>query len=135
MDFEGKVISVPEMAKIQTQRGDMQRQDVIFELPGDFARKLCVEFWNERATRAASLREGDVVVVNIRVESREYNGRWYTRATGMSIDYPRPAAPAFDPYSNAPAQGTPAQNAPAYATAPSNQIENEPAGANDDLPF
>lgn len=139
MEFEGKVVSLPEMAKIQTQRGDMQRQDVIFELPGEYSRKVCVEFWNERATRAASLREGDNVIVTFRVDSREYNGRWYTRVTGMSIDYPRQqGTPEFDPYS-APSQGggAPQQsgNFPNYATAPSKSVENESASAVDDLPF
>lgn len=136
MEFEAKVFSLPPMATINTQRGEMQRQDVIFEFPGDFARKICVEFWNERATRASALKEGESVVITFRVDSREYNGRWYTRATGLGIDYPRVASPAFDPYTN-PTQQVPKgeQSYPNYAAAPSATVESEPQGASDDLPF
>lgn len=135
MELEGKVVSVPEMVKIQTQRGDMQRQDIILELPGEFSRKVCIEFWNERATRAAALREGDNVIITFRVDSREYNGRWYTRVSGMNIDYPRPAAPAFDPYTNPVPNQQPNNQYPAYATANTPEVESEPSGASDDLPF
>ena len=54
------------------------KQEVIFDQPGEFNRKVCVGFWGDKAQEAGTLRPGEVVAVSANVESREYNGRWYT---------------------------------------------------------
>ena len=47
------------------------KQEVVFELPGEFNRKICVGFWGDKAHDAGTLREGDKVAVSINVESPE----------------------------------------------------------------
>lgn len=86
MDFEVTVSSLLPPVSGQSARGEWKKQEVIFELPGEFSRKLCVGFWNDRAAEAGALKPGDRVALSVNVESREYNGRWYTevRAWRMS---------------------------------------------------
>ena len=43
----------------------------------EFSRKICVTFFNKESD-VAKLREGAAYTVSVNVESREYNGRWYT---------------------------------------------------------
>ncbi len=135
MEIKGAVYKILEMMKGQGARGEWQRQEIVISLPGEFPRYVSVEFWNERATRAAALNEGDQIAIDYRVESREYQGRWYTRVTGLSINQAGASQPApmqnngqaYPVYANSPAA------APVAApSAPS--IENNAAGA-DDLPF
>jgi hypothetical protein len=78
MEFEGIVFrKLPEMSGTST-RGAWKKQDVVFELPNEFNRKICVTFFGAKADEATALNEGDSVTVSVNVESREYNGRWYT---------------------------------------------------------
>ena len=78
MEFEGTVYKVLPLVKGTSQRGEWMKQEVVFELPGEFNRKICVGFWGDKAHDAGALREGEKVAVSIKVESREYNGRWFT---------------------------------------------------------
>ena len=77
MEFEGVVYKIMPATTGTSARGDWQRQEVIFEIPSEFSRKVCVIFFN-RPSDVASLKEGKTYTVSINIESREYNGRWYT---------------------------------------------------------
>jgi Protein of unknown function (DUF3127). len=85
MEFEGVVYSVLPVVKGTSQRGEWIKQEVVFELPGEFNRKLCVGFWGDKAADAGNLKQGDRVSVAINVESREYNGRWFTEARAWKM--------------------------------------------------
>ena len=78
MEFEGTVYKIMPVTKGTSARGDWQRQDVVFEMnEGSFARKICVTFFN-KPEDVARLKEGAAYTVSVNIESREYNGRWYT---------------------------------------------------------
>ncbi|CDN31308.1 Single-stranded DNA-binding protein [Mucinivorans hirudinis] len=85
MDFEAVVHIVLPLVTGQGARGEWRKQEVVFELPGEFSRKVCVGFWNDKAPDAGSLRIGDRVAVTANVESRERNGRWYTEVRGWKM--------------------------------------------------
>ena len=86
MEFEGVVYKIMPATKGTSARGDWQRQEVIFELPQEFSRKICVIFFNKESD-VARLREGMTCTVSVNIESREFNGKWYTdvRAFNVSI--------------------------------------------------
>lgn len=98
MEFEGIVYRVLPVVKGTSPRGEWIKQEVVFELPGEFNRKICVGFWGDKATDAGALKEGEKISVAINLESREYNGRWFTeaRAWKMSRAAPQPPAAAAD---------------------------------------
>ncbi len=133
MEFEGIVIQVMPVVKGTSARGEWSKQDVIFEQSGEFGRKVCVGFWGDKAQDASKLVPGDKVKVSANVESREYNGRWYTDVRAWKMD--RAGAAAAAPASHAeydwsaPARG---------AVSASMPITEEPAASKeefDDLPF
>ena len=122
MEFEGVVHKVLPVVKGTSQRGEWIKQEVVFELPGEFNRKLCVGFWGDKAQDAANLREGEKIAVSINLESREYNGRWFTEArawkmsrveavppggSAMPTEMMPPFDPGEEPYSNDPADDLP----------------------------
>lgn len=97
MEFEGLVYKVLPVVKGQGARGEWTKQEVVFELPGEFNRKLCVGFWGDKALEAGGLTPGEMVEVSINLESREYNGRWYTEARAWKMARKEPqAAPATE---------------------------------------
>lgn len=149
MDFELTVNTVLPQVTGTSARGEWKKQEVVFDLPGEFNRKLCVGFWNDRAPEAAALRPGDRVALSVNVESREYNGRWYTevRAWRMTRLDQTAQADGYPPYDAAPMGqpapapvygGQPAASAaPSYgapSAAPAAAVPNS-ADEVDDLPF
>lgn len=85
MDFEAVVHLVLPLVTGQGARGEWKKQEVVFELPGEFSRKVCVGFWNDKASDAGALRIGDRVAVSVNIESRERNGRWFTEVRGWKM--------------------------------------------------
>lgn len=101
MEFEATVIAVLPVVKGTSARGEWIKQEVVFEQAGEFGRKVCVGFWGDKAQDAGTLKPGEKVSVAANVESREYNGRWYTevRAWRMNRVSAQPAAaPAADAF-------------------------------------
>ena len=86
MEFEGSVVQLLPQVKGVSTRGEWVKQEVIFEQAGEFGRKVCVSFWGDKAQDVAALKPGDKVKVSANVESREYNGRWYTEVRAWKIE-------------------------------------------------
>ena len=103
MEFEGVVYKILPATQGTSARGDWQRQGVIFELPQEFSRKVCVIFFNKESD-VARLREGMTCTVSVNIESREFNGKWYTDVRAWKIQREGAAepqaAPAVDPFMN-----------------------------------
>ena len=98
MEFEGTVYKILPVTKGTSARGEWQRQDVVFEMnEGSFTRKICVTFFN-KPEDVARLKEGSTYNVSVNIESREYNGRWYTdiRAWGVQPKQQQPPVPMTD---------------------------------------
>ena len=70
MEFEGVVYKILPLTQGTSARGEWQRQDVVFELPSEFSRKICVTFFN-KPSDVAKLREGATYTVSVNVESRD----------------------------------------------------------------
>ncbi len=123
MEINGLVYKILPVQSGTSARGEWQKREIIVEMPDDFNRKVCVTFFGDRAADAANLREGDRVSISINIESREYNGRWYTNVNAWRINQaPAAAAPA-----------TPA--APAVEEAPFKEPAMPAVADEDDLPF
>ena len=122
MEVEGKVVQILPATSGTSARGPWQRQDVVFELTQEFSRKVCVKFFN-KPDDVAKLRVGGLYTVSFNLESREFNGRWYTDVSAWRIQSKeqQPAAGAAAPMPDLPPIGA-----------------EEPAGTSaevDDLPF
>ena len=122
MEINGLVYKILPVQNGTSARGEWQKREIIIEQPDEFNRKVCVTFFGDKAAEAANLREGDKVSISINIESREYNGRWYTNVNAWRINQ-APAAAA-------------APSAPAVEEAPFTEPAM-PATADDvdDLPF
>lgn len=102
MEFEGTVYKVLPQVKGTGAKGEWKKQEVVFELTGEFSRKVCVGFWGDKADDAAKLVPGEQVEVMFNLDSREYNGRWFTEARAWKFTRHSDAAtppPAPTPFS------------------------------------
>ena len=143
MELIGKIVQVLPLRTGTSKAGNpWQVQEYILETLGtQYPRKVCFELFGDNVNKFP-MQVGQEVTVSIDVESREFNGRWYTSVRAWNvvqgIQLPGVAAPAPAAYSapqpSAPgapvASGVPAPPAPAAPATPAGSV-----GAADDLPF
>ncbi len=120
MEISGKIIQVLEEKSGTSAKGGWRKQEYILETQEQFPKKVCFMVWGDKIDDF-SIKQGQELEVSIDVESREFNGRWYTDVKAWKVAQKggASAAPASD--------GTPLP-------------EEEPLGLDeqdgfDDLPF
>lgn len=135
MELIGKIVQVLPLQSGTSKAGNpWQKQEYILETLGtQYPRKVCFNLFGDNVNKFP-LQVGQEVTVSIDVESREFNGRWYTDVRAWNvvqgIQLPGVAAPAPGAY-NAPQPAAPAAPvAPSAPAAPAGSV-----GAADDLPF
>ena len=121
MEFEGTVYKILPVTKGTSARGEWQRQDVVFEMnEGSFTRKICVTFFN-KPEDVARLKEGSTYNVSVNIESREYNGRWFTSIRGWKAEKEGAAAAAAVPGMPPTVSGAPAPMGPQFTQSSSDE--------------
>lgn len=84
LKVSGKILSILPIQSGQGQNGEWKKQDVVIETEGQWPKKICVSFWNDKISD--SFREGQPLTAHINIESREYNGKWYTDVKAWKYD-------------------------------------------------
>lgn len=75
---EGRIIQVlPLQSGVSKAGNNWKKQEYVLETHDQYPRKVKFDFFGERADQYV-LAVGDDVTVWFDIESREYNGRWYT---------------------------------------------------------
>ncbi len=126
MNITGRFVQLlPEM-KGEGKNGPWSRQDFIIETEEQFPKKVCISVWNNKVN-VRDLLPGDPVSVEISVESREYNGRWYTDVKAWQLVVNK----AKEPGTEAASAGT--QDTFQHTRVPEDLPED--TESQDDLPF
>lgn len=84
MEISGTVVNLLPMQTGQGKNGTWKKQEFILETPGQYPKKVCISLWGEKVDENR-LSAGDKIVASINIESREYNGRWYTDVRAWKI--------------------------------------------------
>lgn len=132
MEITGKIIQIlPETSGVSRAGNNWKKREYVLEyMDGQYAQKIMFDFFGDRADQYP-LTIGQEIKLSFSIESREYNGRWYTSVRGWraeNID----GAPIAQAATAAPSQA-PAPSNPYDAPVLTDQLE--PSGPNDDLPF
>lgn len=138
MEIIGKIIlKLPLQTGVSKAGNNWSKQEYVLETQENFPKKVHFDFFGDRANQY-DLQEGQMVKLSFDIESREYNGRWYTSIRGWKAEPADAQAPVYAGVtSGAPAVGgAPVQPAvaPAAPAAPAPDFMNESPNA-DDLPF
>jgi hypothetical protein len=84
MDISGKIIQLLPLQTGQGKNGTWKKQEFILETGDTYPKKVCIAVWGDKVDMG-SLKTGDMVDVSFDVESREYNGRWYTDVKAWKV--------------------------------------------------
>lgn len=115
MELKGRVIQLLPLQSGMGKKGQWRKQEFIVETQSQYPKKVCLSIWGDKIDQFGVL-EGDEVTVGVDLESREYNGRWYTEARAWKVEK-----------SNAGGGG--------YAPPPPMEEPYNAGGDSDDLPF
>ena len=86
MDLSGKVISqLAEVSGNSKSGNAWRKQEYIIETEGQYPKKVCVSIWGDKIDQFA-LKTGEQVTLGVDLESREFNGRWYTDVRAYKVD-------------------------------------------------
>ncbi len=85
MEIEGKVVQLQPVQSITSQKGPMKKLEFVIETESKFPKKICFSLWNDKID-LLNAKAGDNVKVSFDLESREYNGRWYTEAKAWKVE-------------------------------------------------
>ena len=135
MDVVGKIIQVlPAQEGVGRNGNPWKVQPYVLETLDQYPRKVHFEVFGEDRIKMNPCELDQLVTVSFDIESREFNGRWYTSIRDVTQAVPG-AAPAVAPVAAPQPAAAPAA-APAEA-APVNMdpFDATPGDGTSDLPF
>ncbi|PPR75001.1 MAG: hypothetical protein CFH06_02025 [Alphaproteobacteria bacterium MarineAlpha3_Bin5] len=84
MELSGKIIQLLPEKSGESSRGPWRKQEYILETEGQYSKTVCFMVWSDKIDEFA-IKEGENLIVSIDLESREYNGRWYTDVRAWKV--------------------------------------------------
>lgn len=145
MDIVGKIIQVLPLQEGVSKTGNPWKvQSYVLETQEQYPRKVCFEIFGEERIKNNPCNIDDLVTVSFDIESREFNGRWYTSIRAWRVQQgdqtaAQPAAQAaVQPVAAPAAAPAAAAPQPAAQPAPAANTQVFDASADDesgDLPF
>ena len=85
MEIKGKIIEILPEKSGQSANGEWRKQEYILETESSYPKKICFMAWGDKIGEF-NLKQGENVEVSIDLESREYNGRWYTDVKAWRVN-------------------------------------------------
>ena len=120
MEIKGKIIEILPEKSGQSANGEWRKQEYVLETESNYPKKICFMAWGDKIDEF-NLKQGETVEVSVDLESREYNGRWYTDVKAWKVSK----------------DGMDANNAHTNGNQDLNQTEdqNDLSIGDDDIPF
>lgn len=126
MEIKGTLTHIGDLVEGNGQKGPWKKQIFVIQTQEQYPKNVALLAWNERCNDVDALNLGDVISVSFDIESREFNGKWYTDLKAWKIQGANAAAPQA-------AQAPAPQPMPQPQNPFANAESLEPQG--DDLPF
>ena len=128
MEITGKIIVIlPEVGGISKAGNEWKKQEYVLETHDQYPKKVCFQIFGADKIQQAAIQPGEEVNVHFDIDSREYQGRWFTNINAWRVDH-------IDP--NAQQAAAPLQAATTIVGANTPPAPNfPPAAPEDDLPF
>lgn len=86
MEIVGKVTTKLPQQTGQGKNGSWVKQDFVIETPDQFPKKVCISLWGDKVKELESYQIGEGIKASINIESREFNGKWYTDVKAWKLE-------------------------------------------------
>lgn len=85
MQLTAKLYQVLPVQTGSGKNGQWKKQDIIVETEGQYPKKVSVTVWGDKID-IDKLQPGNLLKIDFDLESREFNGRWYTDVKAWKIE-------------------------------------------------
>ena len=87
LEINGKLIQKLELQSGVSKSGsNWQKQEFVIETDEQYPKKICANLWGDKIDMLSSVNIGDNVTLSFNIESREFNGRWYTDVKAWKLE-------------------------------------------------
>jgi hypothetical protein len=118
--IQGTIVQVlPETGGTSKTGNPWKKQEFVLETSDNYPKKIVFQLWGDKIDQL-KIQQGELVTAYIDIESREYNGRWFTDLKAWKIEKTGEAA-SHSPVSVSAGEKT--------------KFVPPPAGPADDLPL
>jgi len=84
MNIIGKITELLPLQTGISKNGQWRKQDIIVETSGQYPKKVCVSIWGDKINDK-QLVIGNDLDISFELESRDFNGKWYTDVKAWKI--------------------------------------------------
>ncbi len=101
MEIQGKIIAVLPVTTGEGKNGTWRVQNYVLETMEQYPKKVCFELFGDKIDQFL-IAIDDMVNVSFDINSREWNGRWFTSIRAWKVDKVQDgqSAGASDPLGN-----------------------------------
>lgn len=85
LQIKGTVEQILEEKSGESKNGPWRKRDFILKTEGEYSKQICITQWGDNIDKA-DVQKGDDIVAHIDIQSREYNGNWYTDVKAWKIE-------------------------------------------------
>lgn len=85
MQLTAKLVQVLPVQSGMGKNGEWKRQSIIVETDGMYPKKVCITIWGDKVGDSM-FQEGALLDISFDLESREFNGRWYTDVKAWKVE-------------------------------------------------
>jgi len=85
MQITAKLVQILPLQSGVSRNGEWKKQDIVVETNDRFPKKLCISIWGDKIN-PTQLKIENTLVIDFDIESREFNGRWYTDLKAWKIE-------------------------------------------------
>jgi single-stranded DNA-binding protein len=89
----GTIHKVLPLATGESRNGVWKKQEFILQTDDQYPKQICCTVWGEKIDEKI-IKPGTPVTISADIESREYNGRWYTEVKVWRFENAASSAPA-----------------------------------------
>lgn len=87
MDVRGRLIQVlPLQSGISKSGNGWSKQEFVIETEEQFPKKVCLSVFGDKVSLLNGLSTGDQIDISFNLESREFNGKWYSNINAWKIN-------------------------------------------------
>jgi hypothetical protein len=102
MEIAGKIIlALPEQSGVSKAGNAWKKREYVLETQETYPKKVHFDLFGDRADQYP-LNVGDEIVLSFDINSREFNGRWYTSVSGWKVEQVRRPLPPLLPCRTSP---------------------------------
>lgn len=84
MEKTGTIIHILPLKTGEGKSGTWKKQEFVIETDEQFKKKICFQVWGDKID-TSKISEGSKATVSLDVESREFNGNWYSDIKAWKI--------------------------------------------------